>query len=67
MYILLEKREIVCRVTGTDTEPDSNNDKEKQINEDGESPPATDTHQKNDKPELDSQLDDMKMIQTQMV
>ncbi|KAJ0103284.1 hypothetical protein Patl1_06563 [Pistacia atlantica] len=52
-----KKREIVCRVTDTDTEPDSNNDKEKQINEDGEKPPATDTHQKNDKPELDSQLD----------
>ncbi|XP_031253791.1 probable zinc metalloprotease EGY2, chloroplastic [Pistacia vera] len=52
-----KKREIVCRVTDTDTEPDSNNDKEKQINEDGENPPATDTHQKNDKPELDSQLD----------
>ncbi|KAJ0074835.1 hypothetical protein Patl1_34545 [Pistacia atlantica] len=55
-----KKKEIVCRVTGTDTEPDNNNDK--QINEDGENPPATDTHQKNDKPEPDSKLDDVNQI-----
>ncbi|KAJ0083090.1 hypothetical protein Patl1_12074 [Pistacia atlantica] len=55
-----KKEEIVCRATGTDREPDSNNDK--QINEDGENPPATNTHQKNDKPELDLKLDDVNQI-----
>ncbi|KAJ0031353.1 hypothetical protein Pint_13952 [Pistacia integerrima] len=57
-----KKKEIVCRVTGIDRKPDSNNDKEKKINEDGENPPATDTHQKNDKRELDSKLDDVNQI-----
>ncbi|KAJ0098995.1 hypothetical protein Patl1_20933 [Pistacia atlantica] len=60
--VVLKKKEIVCRVTRTDREPNSNNDKEKQINEDGENPPTTDTHQKNDKPELDSKLDDVNQI-----
>ncbi|XP_044507284.1 probable zinc metalloprotease EGY2, chloroplastic isoform X2 [Mangifera indica] len=57
-----KKRETVCRVTETDTEPDSNNDKEKEINKDGENPPATDSNQENDKPELDSRLNAVNQI-----
>ncbi|KAJ0113234.1 hypothetical protein Patl1_00862 [Pistacia atlantica] len=36
--------------------------KEKQINEDGANPPAANTHQKNDKLELDSKLDYVNQI-----
>ncbi|XP_025014489.2 probable zinc metalloprotease EGY2, chloroplastic isoform X1 [Ricinus communis] len=37
----VEKRVIVCRVTETETEPDGNNDKEKEVHEGGETPPTT--------------------------
>ncbi|KAK9283778.1 hypothetical protein L1049_012030 [Liquidambar formosana] len=36
------KRRVVCRVAETETEPESNNDKDKEAHEDGEKPPSTD-------------------------
>ncbi|KAL5799597.1 hypothetical protein ACOSQ4_032481 [Xanthoceras sorbifolium] len=51
-----KKREIVCRVTETQTDqPDSNDDKEKEVHEDGENPVSNDSHQENNNPQLDSQ------------
>ncbi|XP_065872448.1 probable zinc metalloprotease EGY2, chloroplastic [Euphorbia lathyris] len=47
-----EKRAIFCRATETQTEPDSNNDKEKEEHEVGTTPPTTDTVE-----QLDTQPD----------
>ncbi|XWS65867.1 hypothetical protein CRYUN_Cryun05aG0150600 [Craigia yunnanensis] len=51
---LSRKREIVCRVTETETEPDSNNDEEKEEHEGGEELATTDSVEQNDS-EIDSQ------------
>ncbi|OAY46235.1 probable zinc metalloprotease EGY2, chloroplastic [Manihot esculenta] len=46
------KRGIICRVTETQTEPDSNNDKEKEEHGGGEAPPTTDSiEQSNSQPD----------------
>ncbi|KAL4620901.1 hypothetical protein ACB092_06G189700 [Castanea dentata] len=53
---LCGKREIACRVTDSDTQtdPDSNDDKEKELQKDGEKSPSTSSFVQND-PQLDSQ------------
>nr|XP_023872161.1 probable zinc metalloprotease EGY2, chloroplastic [Quercus suber] len=50
------KREIACRVTDseTQTDPDGNDDKEKELQKDGEKSPSTSSFVQND-PQLDSQ------------
>ncbi|GMY08192.1 probable zinc metalloprotease EGY2, chloroplastic [Fagus crenata] len=53
---LYGKREIACSVTESETQadPDGNDDKEKEVDEDGEMPPSTSSFVQND-PQLDSQ------------
>ncbi|XWS56702.1 hypothetical protein CRYUN_Cryun09bG0108300 [Craigia yunnanensis] len=51
---LSRQREIVCRVTQTETEPDSNNDEDQEEHESGEKPATTDSVEQNDS-EIDSQ------------
>ncbi|XVE52525.1 hypothetical protein DITRI_Ditri02bG0129100 [Diplodiscus trichospermus] len=55
------KREVFCRVTETETEPDSNNDEEKEDHEVGEKPSTTDSVEKNDY-KIDSQSMSMEQI-----
>ncbi|KAK4835579.1 hypothetical protein QYF36_011536 [Acer negundo] len=58
-----KKREIVCRVTDTQTDqPDSNNDKENEVHEDGENSLSNDSHQQNNNPQLDSQPEAVNQI-----
>ncbi|KAJ4720027.1 ethylene-dependent gravitropism-deficient and yellow-green-like 2 [Melia azedarach] len=60
------KREIICGVTDTQTEPDGNNDKEKEALENGENQPATDSHQQDNDAQIDLQLDSQPQVVNQI-
>ncbi|KAH9702416.1 putative zinc metalloprotease EGY2 [Citrus sinensis] len=61
-----KKRELICRVTDTQTEPDSNNDKEKEVHDGQENQPATASDQEDDKSQPDSQLDSQPQVENQI-
>ncbi|KAA8539617.1 hypothetical protein F0562_026309 [Nyssa sinensis] len=61
------KREVVRRVTETEAEPDSNNDKENEVHEDGEMPNSADSTVQNNPQPVAVDQDKDQSIETGMV